>query len=203
MYKLPYFTEPDKSKVIAFIKANYFAVITGKGEEYPVATHIPLEIIEEDDRIKLIGHLMKNTDHHLAFLKDENVLVVFNGPHTHVSASWYEIKNVGSTWNYMTVHAKGKIRFKDEAATVEAVKRITDRYEGPDSPASFSKLPEAYISKLVKAISAFEITVESFDNVFKLSQNMSKTDQQSIISNLQKREDPGAHSIARIMKERL
>ena len=39
MYKLPYFQEEDRDKVIAFMKANPFAVVTGIGNEYPVAYH--------------------------------------------------------------------------------------------------------------------------------------------------------------------
>ena len=51
MYKFPYYTETDKDKVIAFIQENYFAAITGHGDEYPVATQIPLEIeIKEDGK---------------------------------------------------------------------------------------------------------------------------------------------------------
>ena len=102
------------------MKENSFAVITGFGEQYPVATHIPLEIeINEDGKIFLNGHLMKNTDHHKAFENNENVLVIFNGPHTYVSASWYENPQVASTWNYMAVHAKGKIslQMKQELTT--------------------------------------------------------------------------------------
>src|SRR5688572_27065305 len=111
MYKLPYFTEQDHKKVMAFMKANYFVVITGMGDEYPVATHIPVEITEEPDgTILLAGHLMKGTDHHKVFGKNDKVLVIFNGPHTYVSASWYTNPLSGSTWNYMTVHAKGTIK---------------------------------------------------------------------------------------------
>ena len=44
MYKFKYFTEEDTEKVIAFMKENSFAIITGIGEEYPVATHVPLDI---------------------------------------------------------------------------------------------------------------------------------------------------------------
>ncbi|MEI9934127.1 MAG: FMN-binding negative transcriptional regulator [Ferruginibacter sp.] len=111
MYKFSYFTEEDKAKVIAFMQEYSFAVITGFGEQYPVATHIPLEIEIKENKIFLSGHIMKNTDHHKAFLKNENVLVIFNGPHCYVSASWYSGRGIASTWNYMTVHAKGKISF--------------------------------------------------------------------------------------------
>ena len=72
MYKMSHFTEKDKSKIIAFMKENSFAIITGFGEQYPVATHIPLEVIvREDGKIVLSGHLMKNTDHHKAFVKND------------------------------------------------------------------------------------------------------------------------------------
>ena len=112
MYKLPYFTEADHEKVIAFMKENAFALVTGFGKEYPVATQLPLNIeIREGNKIFVTGHLMKNTDHHKAFEKNENVLVVFTGPHCYVSASWYTNPTSASTWNYITVHAKGKIKF--------------------------------------------------------------------------------------------
>lgn len=198
MYKLPYFTEADAKKVIAFMKENSFAVITGFGEQYPVATHIPLEVeFKEDGKIFLSGHMMKKTDHHLAFEKNENVLVIFNGPHTHISASWYTTPAMGSTWNYMVVHAKGKIRFKDEEGTYNAVKAITNKYEGPESAASFDKLPKEYVDQMVKAIVGFSIEVESLDNVFKLSQNRDKDSQQSIIEHLNKRGDDHSKAIAR------
>ena len=33
MYKFSYFTEQDDEKVIAFIKDNSFAMVTGKGDK--------------------------------------------------------------------------------------------------------------------------------------------------------------------------
>jgi transcriptional regulator len=202
MYKLPYFTEEDPEKVIAFMKENSFAVITGFGDEYPVASHIPLAIhLQEDGTIVFSGHLMKNTDHHKAFEKNENVLVVFNGPHTYISASWYEKKDVASTWNYITVHAKGKIKFSDEETTIQAIKAITDKYEGRETAAAFDKLPKEYVDRLVKAIVAFEIEVVSFDNVFKLSQNHTAETRNMIITQLNKRGDEQSIAIAREMEK--
>ena len=203
MYKLPYFTEPDEKKVMAFIKENYFAVITGTGERYPVATHIPLEIWHEGDQLMLSGHLMKNSDHHKAFLKNECVLVVFNGPHTYVSASWYTKPASASTWNYMTVHAKGRIRFGDEASTHKAVKKLTNRYETSDSPAAFDKLAPEYVTRLIQGIVSFDIVVEELDNVFKLSQNHDKATQASIAKHLGGKPDNDSKIIAREMLNRL
>ena len=203
MYKLKYFTEEDNEKVIAFIKKNSFAFLTGIGDEHPVATQVPLDIKIEDDKMFLTGHIMKNTDHHKAFLKNENVLAIFSGPHCHVSASWYPNPVQASTWNYMSVHAKGKIRFGDEAQTKKIVEGLTNKYEKPDSPAAFSKLSNEYVDRLVKAIIAFTIEVETLDNVFKLSQNHDEETRQSIIEHLRKNGSDNEKAIAEEMEQRL
>jgi transcriptional regulator len=203
MYRFSYYTEQDDEKVIAFMKENAFALITGTGEKYPVATQIPLHIKVVDGKIFLEGHMMRKTDHHLAFEKNNNVLVLFTGPHCFVSANWYTDPSIGSTWNYMTVHAKGKINFVDEAGTVQMVKAISDKYVGMQSAASFDSLSKDYINHMVKAIVGFSIEVESLDNVFKLSQNRDDASQKNIISQLKKRGDSNSVAIAEEMERRL
>ena len=146
---------------------------------------------------------MKNTDHHKAFVANENVLVIFNGPHTYVSASWYENPAVASTWNYMAVHAKGKIRFTDDAGTYEAIKSITTKYEGVESAAAFDRLPTEYVTKMLKAIVGFSIEVESIDNVFKLSQNHGETNRQNIATHLKHRGDAHSTAIAKEMDQHI
>lgn len=200
MYKLPYFTEEDQEKVISFIKENAFAVVTGVGDEYPVASHLPLNFETREEKIFLTGHLMRNTDHHKAFEKNEHVLVVFNGPHCFVSADWYNNPTVGSTWNYITVHVKGRIKFTDDEGTYKAINAITNKYVGTGTAASFDKLPEEYITRLLKAIVGFEIEVISFDNVFKLSQNHDEADRKNIIKHLKERADWQSVAIAEEME---
>lgn len=197
MYSLPYFTEKDPDKIIAFMKENSFAIITGFGEQYPVASHIPLEVVGGDDgKIILSGHLMKNTDHHKAFVKNNQVLVIFNGPHCYVSASWYGNPQSASTWNYMTVHAKGKITFTDDKGTYEAIKAVTNKYEGTATTATFNAMPEAYVNQMLKAIVGFTIEIKTIDNVFKLSQNKNSSEQLNIIEQLKKRGDENSVMIA-------
>ena len=139
MYKLPHFIEKDTDKVIAFMKENAFAIITGLGEQYPVATHIPLEVVvKANDKILLCGHIMKNSDHHKPFVKNSNVQVIFKGPHCYVSARWYNNPQSTSTWNYMTVYVKGNIIFTDDEGTYAAIKAITNKYEGTETKAAFN-----------------------------------------------------------------
>jgi len=203
MYKFSYYTEQDQQKVIEFMKANAFAFITGIGENYPVATQIPVSVVIKDDTIFLQGHIMRKTDHHLAFEKNDHVLVLFTGPHCFVSASWYTNPSVGSTWNYMTVHAKGKISFTDEAGTLDAVKAVSDKYEGTEGAGAYDNLPKEYIDHMVKAIVGFTIEVESLDNVFKLSQNRDEMSQKNIIAQLKQRGDDNSVMIAEEMERRL
>ena len=173
------------------------------GEDYPVATQIPLAIKIKDGKIFLEGHMMKKTDHHLAFEKNNSVLVLFTGPHCFVNANWYTDPQMGSTWNYMTVHAKGKITFMDEEGTRNAVKAVSDKYAGTTSESAFDNLPKEYINHMVKAILGFTIEVETFENVFKLSQNRDVASQKNIIEQLKKRGDANSAAIALEMENRL
>lgn len=187
MYKLAHYTENDTQLVIDFMKANSFAMITGFGETYPIATQIPLEVEEINGKLLLSGHLMKKTDHHIAFEANENVLVIFTGSHCYVSASWYANPQTASTWNYMAVHAKGKIKFTHEEGTYEAIKAVTNKYEGTETIAAFNNMPKEYIMQHIKAIIGFTIEVENIENVFKLSQNKTEGEKINIIAKLRER----------------
>lgn len=204
MYKLPHFTETDQKAIIEFMTSNPFAIIAAAGESYPVATHVPLQVDKTDEgKIVLRGHIMRKSDHHKAFEKNKNVLVIFNGAHTYISASWYTNPQTASTWNYMTVHAKGKIQLLDEEATYEAVKSLTDQYEGNSNRASFNNLGDDYVHAMIKAIVAFTIEVASMENVFKLSQNRDKESKKNIIAALKQRCDENSVKIAAEMEKRL
>ena len=136
---------------------------------------------------------MKNTDHHKAFLHNENVLVVFAGNHTYVSATWYSNPYQPSTWNYMSVHAKGIIRFLDDSALESVLRKTTLHFENNNehSTTVFDNLPKDYIQKLMKAIVAFEIEVTDINNVFKLSQDRDEQSYHNIIEKLKEQGEDG------------
>ena len=200
MYKVSHYTEKDKTKLLSFARENSFAFVTGIGDVYPVTTQLPLEITEEENKIIFSGHMMRKTDHHLAFEKNNNVLVTFHSPHAFINATWYEIPAVGSTINYITVQAKCRIRFMDDEGTYAAVKQITEKYVGPNTPSSFENISEEYKQAMVKAIAGFIIEVDSIEGVFKLSQDR-HTDYHNIINELERRGTPGDKYIAQEMKK--
>ena len=187
MYNLSYFKENNADVVIDFMKQHPFAMLIAvDAENKPVATQVPVLLKERDGVMYLQAHIMRQTDHYKALLQNKNVLVVFSGAHTYVSASFYENKQQASTWNYMSVHAKGELRFLDDVQLLQMLSELTAHFENnDDSPASYKHMPEEYVQRLIKAIIAFEIKVDSLEHVFKLSQNKEEKTYNNIVNSLQ------------------
>ena len=204
MYNLPHYKEKDTQVVLDFIHQHPFAFIAGCSDQgKPVATQIPVFIEERNEKLYLTGHMMKQTDHHKAFEQNAHVLCVFTGHHTYVSASWYSNPSQASTWNYMSVHVKGQLRFLDQQGLLDVLKKTSLHFENNNrkSPTAFDNLSPEYTSRLMKAIIAFEVEVEEIDHVFKLSQDRDKESYQHIIRKLELQDDDGK-TIAMEMKKR-
>lgn len=194
MYDLPYYKEHDEQVINDFILQYPFAFLSGcDAESRPVVTQLPLFIEEKKGKKVLRGHIMKNTDHHKAFAYKEQVLAVFSGKHTYVSATWYSNPHSASTWNYMSVHVRGVIRFLDQQGLEELLQLTTLHFEEQNhqSPTVFNNLSDAYKQRLMRAIVAFEIEITSIDTVFKLSQNNDHESYQNIIKKLKEQDEDG------------
>ncbi|MEO6314626.1 MAG: FMN-binding negative transcriptional regulator [Chitinophagaceae bacterium] len=203
MYDFPYFKEKDLVVVKQFMQANPFATITGcDAHQHPVASQVPLLLEERASKLFLLGHVQRKTDHYLALEQNPNMLAIFTGPHTYVSASWYTNPQSASTWNYITVHAKGVVKFLETPALLDILSRTTALFENnPNSPALVEKMPEEYVSKLMGAIVGFEMEVTHLDNVFKLSQNHKAENFASVVEHLQAQGGQSAE-IAQEMQQR-
>ena len=145
MYDISYFKADKPEEVLSFMHAHPFILLCGcNSHQHPVATHIPVLIEEKAGKLYLQGHTMRGQTHTEAFAQNENVLAIFSGAHTYVSASWYKQPNIASTWNYQAVHAGGKLRFMDEAGLYNLLVKLTEKMEGENSP-SLVKTHEAGI----------------------------------------------------------
>jgi transcriptional regulator len=204
MYNIPYFKASGQPEVIDFMEAHPFIILCGANNHgQAIATHIPVLIEQRGDQLFLLAHVMKKQEHCKAFQENPHVLAIFYGPHTYVSASWYEQKQVASTWNYQAVHAKGILRFLGDDGLLQILTRLTEKFENnPHSPSLVQKMDEVYIKKMMEAIIAFEIEIFSVDHVFKLSQNRDEKSYQHIIGHLTE-QDGEAKAIADEMKRRL
>ena len=187
MYNFSYFKEKDKQTILDFIEENPFAFMTGSflsGGQ--VATQIPILFEERNGELFLQGHIMRNTDHHKAFVENPNALLVFTGPSCYVSASWYSNPQIGSTWNYMSVHTGGQVNFMSNDELIAFMRKLTLKFEkgNPQSLTFYDNLPDQYLNKMMPAIVGFEIKAEKIENVFKLSKNRNEKSNFNIILKL-------------------
>lgn len=187
MYNMPYFKENDTEILLNFIKKHPFAFMSGADKQgKPVATQLPVILLEKENKWFVQGHMMRNTDHHKAFVENPQVLLVFTGPQAYVSASWYSEPHQGSTWNYMSIHLQGEIRFLEADELVDFMCRFTLYYENgnTNSPTVYDNLPADYSKQMMPAITGFEMEIKAFKNVFKLSQNRDLISYNKIIQQL-------------------
>lgn len=187
MYNFSYFKEKDKQVILEFMEEYPFAFMTGSfASGVQVATQIPILMEERNGELYFQGHIMRNTDHHKAFIENPNCLLVFTGPNCYVSASWYSNPQIGSTWNYMSVHIQGKVKFMTDDELVKFMKKLTLKFEkgNTQSQTFYDNLPDHFLSKMMPAIVGFEIKADKLENVFKLSQNRDEKSYDNIISKL-------------------
>lgn len=205
MYNYPHYKEHDREKVIGFMRDHPFITLIGSDKNGRIeATQIPVLLDEKEGRIYLYGHIARKSDHHTAFEQHPEVLALFTGPHTYVSGSWYTGNpQQASTWNYISVHARGNITFLDEERLTELLKKLSLHFENYNTASStvYDNLPAEYLEKLKKAIVAFEIEVTELENVFKLSQNRDEKSYDNIVIEL-KKQSGDAKVIGEMMEER-
>src|SRR5256885_14496510 len=125
MYPMPEFQERDANAILDFIRKYSFGMLTGTGESGQiVATHVPFLVSKDNDRISLRGHIMRKTPYWNALKKNPQVLVAFTGPDAPVLESWNTKRPFGGTWNYMAVHARGRLTFLPNEGLVEILTEL-------------------------------------------------------------------------------
>jgi transcriptional regulator len=205
MYHFSYFKEKDKQVILELLENNPLAFLTGSNlSGGQVATQIPVLFEERNGELFLQGHIMRNTDHHKAFVENPNALAVFTGPNAYVSATWYNNMQIGSTWNYMSVHVSGKMKFMSSEELIQLMRKFTLKFENgnKESITIFDNLPENYLSKMLPGIAGFEIKADKIENVFKLSQNRDEKSYLNIISKLEEKGGNSALIAAEMIKRK-
>ena len=203
MYSPTYNRIEDRPELLAFMRANSFAVlVTGTGGTLH-ASHLPVMVNPADgQKIKLDMHMAKNNPQWREFFDDE-VMVVFSGPHAYVSPRWYEDEERVPTWNYAAVHAYGlpkliedrKVKHKNQRQLVE----ILD----PQWLPKFDALRPEYVEKMLDGIVNFEIEVARLETRWKLSQNRSRREQELIAAALEGSRDSVERELAALTRRHL
>mgnify|MGYP003663968169 FL=1 len=201
MYTPSDYKNENLDEVREFLKQNSFGILINQTDGRPWATHIPLELdVDDVGKDILVGHISKANPQWKSFKGNEEVLAIFNGPHSYISSSWYKEEEV-PTWNYIAVHVYGKIQILNDEAVLDSLHKLVDKYEkASTNPVSIHNLSHKTMRQ-IKGIVGFQIGITDIHATYKLSQTRPE-DHPKIIEELQKTNNPGSHEIANMIKQK-
>jgi transcriptional regulator len=196
VYSPPYNRVEKRAEVVEFMRANNFPIlITGTGGVLH-ASHLPVSISEKKEQIVIDMHMAKNNPQWKEFFDDE-VLVVFHGPH------WYADTERVPTWNYAAVHAYGVPKIiSDRRAKYDSQRRLIESLDPQWLPKHDALRPD-YVERMLEGIVNFEIPVARLETRWKLSQNRGRQEQELIAAALEKSGDPAARALAALTRKHL
>ncbi len=201
MYISKLYREEDREKILEFLKQNEFATLVTYDGEKPTASHLLMEVVEDGEQLFVNGHMSKANPLWKTFEQTPEVLVIFQGPHTYISPTWYNHVNV-PTWNYQAVHVYGSPRIvADHAEAYNLLSKLIKRHEA-ENQYKLETLPQDFVAKEMKGIVAFQIVVTRIEANYKLSQNRNDEDYHNIVSRLEERDDEMSRGVAEAMKEK-
>jgi transcriptional regulator len=200
MYSPSYNRIEDRGELLEFMRANSFVVlVTGTGGTLH-ASHLPVQVRLDNERIILDMHMARANAQWKEFFDDE-VMVVFSGPHAYVSPRWYEEEERVPTWNYAAVHAYGVPKvITDKKLKHESQRRLVARLD-PQWLPRFDALRQAYVDTMLEGIVNFEIPVTRLETRWKLSQNRSRQEQETIATQLERSSDSGERALAALTRK--
>ena len=202
MYIPAHFKIKETAEIRTFVKAHPFGMLLSNGSQVPGVTHLPLQLMTDEEGKDSINIHLSKANPHANTLKDgERVVAVFLGTNGYISPRWYAAKDNVPTWNYTAVHAFGRLRkIEKEAELMKLVDQLTiEHEEGTESPWRADWSVEK-IRKMLNAIIGYEMKVERWEGKKKIGQNRSAEDQASLKRNLEKSADSAYQFLAQQMK---
>jgi transcriptional regulator len=202
MYSPPYNQVKDRAELIQFLRANSFPIlVTGTGGVLH-ASHLPITVHAQGEQIVIDMHMAKNNPQWKEFFDDE-VLVIFAGPHAYVSPRWYADQERVPTWNYTAVHAYGvPAIISDRKAKAESQRRLIESLD-PQWLPKHDALSQKYVDQMLEGIVNFSIPVTRLETRWKLSQNRGRQEMELIAAQLDKSGDSVERALAALTRQHL
>ena len=158
--------------MIEVIKQYPLATIISVNNNEPYITHLPLIYNEMG---KLIGHIDKFNPQTPLLKNDNPITIIFSGPQCYISPSIYSTTQL-PTWNYIKVHLKGTVKaIESKEDLKQSIIKMTEFLEQPEQKYVLDPNNQRMIGAL-DYISMFEITIDTWEGKFKLSQDKKPID---------------------------
>ncbi len=204
MYIPSHFLWQNEAEIWDFMQKNSFATLVSSGENGHIsATHLPFILEKRDGKTFLLSHFAKENPQNADLTKGE-LLVIFQAPHAYISPMWYEKTQNVPTWNYVAVHAYGKIKLIESAENqLLLLEKMIHTFDKSYEAERWKSLSPTYINGLLRGITAFEIEVTHIEATEKLNQNKTETDRKGVINALQNSDDANERNMAERMKEKM
>jgi transcriptional regulator len=204
MYLPSHFAETRVEVLHAAIRSAGLATLVTTGPGGLDASHLPFLLEPAPAPLgMLVGHVARANPIWQETPAGSEALVILLGPDAYVSPSWYATKRetgkVVPTWNYLAIHATGRVRFFEERdRLLEVVTRLTDRHEQPRAaPWKVTDAPADYLDGMLKAIVGVELAITRLEGKWKASQNRTAADREGVAAGL---EDEGQATLARLVR---
>jgi transcriptional regulator len=180
MYTPKFNQVTDRNVLIEAMRAYSFAILFGPQLQ---ATHLPLMVQEEEldegEQIVLLGHFAR-ANKHWAELSGRETLVVFPGPHSYVSPSFYTEELSVPTWNYIAVHAYGVLELIEDEPGKKALVEALIQVHEPAYLDKWRAMPEGFRRTMLVGIMGFRIPVSRLEGKFKVSQNRDEQERRNV-----------------------
>ena len=201
MYIPDIYKNENPEAIREFLLTNSFGILVNQNYGKLWATHTPMELeVNSDGKEVLYGHISRKNPQWQSFASGEQVLAIFSGPNSYISSSWYDHENV-PTWNYSAVHVYGKIKIIEDDAVSNFLRKLIDRYESDsENPLHLDDLSAETLEQS-RGIVCYEIEIQEFHAVHKMSQNRDIKNYNVIIEELEKTGKPDAIAVAKEMKK--
>lgn len=176
MYTPSHFSVTDRKAQLELIDRYPFGTLTTVSAGRAHNSSVPFLI--GADGASLDGHLARANPHWREFAAATDVVVNFIGPNAYISPNWYRSADMVPTWNYVAVEVRGRVELLDSReARLDIVDRLSARHEaGLPQPWTSAKMNGDFRDKLLAAIVAFRVHIESIDAKAKLGQNRKPED---------------------------
>jgi transcriptional regulator len=184
LYQPPHFSVADRATLVELMRAHPLATLVSASGGEPHFTHLPLEVDEREDRLRLLGHVARANPHWALWQDGAPVTALFHGPDAYVSPRWYAVREAVPTWNYAVVHAQGRIAITHDAEEKERILKALIARHDPEYRRRWDELGDEYRDKMKRGIVGLTIAVERLHGKFKLSQNRPQPDRRRVHSEM-------------------
>ena len=198
MYIPAAFREERLEVLHALIASHSLATLVTYGSNGLLANLIPFTLTGNEKLGVLRAHIAKANSQLAALREGGEALVIFQGPESYITPSWYPSKKehgrVTPTWNYAVVEARGKAKvIEDPAWILSQVEQLTDKQEmHRPHPWKVSDAPKEFIAGQLKAIAGVEISIDHLEGKWKVSQNRSEADRRGVAEGLSQKDGNNA-----------